>query len=142
LVALFAQFCLSRSENGVGTVKITLVHERFGFLRQGRHPRRTLLQPSDLIAKFDQFIGFLVKALGDVLVADTGLSHFDKDCTEGSDFHLLFARDLDRKLFKSVNEGLLRFGDTLPDLLLVEADIAGPDRHYRDRRKQYCDSQT
>ena len=37
-------------------------------------------------------------------------------------FIFLLARDLGRKLFELVRQWLLRLGDALPNLLLVEAD--------------------
>src|SRR5258708_141608 len=121
-----------------------------------------------LVEKVDQFGCFLVKALGDVLVAETRVAHFDKDCAERSNFYALVTCNLLGEFFQLTSEWPLGLGDTLRDLFLVETDIHGsrdvaaccndrsrgvhdgrmpgrlgrPDRRRRNYCKQYCDSQT
>jgi len=67
---------------------------------------------------------------------------FDEDCTQGSDFHPLGPRATwFASCFKSVSEWLLGCRVTLSPTFVSSKPLLRQIRHYRDRCKQYRDSQ-
>ena len=91
-------------------------------MSEGRQFRRAASKLDDLFAQCDQFVRRLFQPFWNVLVGDAIFAELFEDGAEWSDLDSLLARDLGRKLFELVRQWLLRLGDALPNLLLVEAD--------------------
>jgi len=83
-------------------IEFALIQERlhlFCYRRQSRWPAPELII---FRTELEEFVGFLIKPLGNILVLDPGFAELDKNSTQRCDLDAFVPGDLGRQPFKLV----------------------------------------